>query len=61
VSNIHRCKHGSDTESFDRRGRFQQNKFKAILDDYSSAKEKDSLSFRDGMVMVSEKEELNIG
>lgn len=30
VANIHRCKHGSDSESYDRRGQFQKHKFEEV-------------------------------
>jgi hypothetical protein len=58
VANIHRCKHGSDSESYDRRGRFQQNKFLDILRDYSSRHDKNALSFSDTMVMIRERRNL---
>ncbi|CAO1627241.1 unnamed protein product [Sympodiomycopsis kandeliae] len=52
IANIHRNKHGSDTESYDRRGHFQKTKFEQVLDDYSSRVGRDSLSFTDGCVML---------
>lgn len=53
LANIHRNKHGSDTESYDRRGHFQKTKFEQILDDYSSKVGRDALSFSDGVVMLT--------
>ncbi|UZJ56075.1 hypothetical protein CBS101457_005395 [Exobasidium rhododendri] len=53
VANIHRCKHGSDSESYNRRGQFQESKFKEIIQDYSSASGKDALSFHDGAAMLN--------
>ncbi|EPQ28622.1 uncharacterized protein PFL1_03925 [Pseudozyma flocculosa PF-1] len=58
IANIQRCKHGSDTESYDRRGHFQPQKYEAILEDYSSKHSKDSLCFTDAMVMLSERRNL---
>lgn len=52
IGNINRCKHGSDTESYDRRGNFQESKFLTILDDYSSKIGRDALSFSDICVML---------
>lgn len=58
VANIHRCKHGSDTESYNRRGEFQPNKFADILEDYSTDHNKEGLSFRDAVVMIYERRNL---
>ena len=58
VANIQRCKHGSDTENYDRRGHFQPNKFEEMLNSYSSRHMKDSLSFKDALVMVVERRDL---
>lgn len=58
IANIHRCKHGSDSESYDRRGKLQKSKFEQILEDYSSAHDRDSLSFKDGCTMLYERRNL---
>lgn len=58
VANIHRCKHGSDTESYDRRGKFQPSKFQAILEDYSTYHNKEALSISDGIKMIKERRNL---
>lgn len=58
VANIHRCKHGSDSESYDRRGHFRQSHFETILDDYSTRHGKDALSFSDAMAMIRERRDL---
>ncbi|KAN0061757.1 hypothetical protein ACQY0O_005749 [Thecaphora frezii] len=52
VANIQRCKHGSDSESFDHKGRLQQEKFDAMLEQYSSKRERDALSLSDLAVMM---------
>ena len=58
VANIHRCKHGSDSESYDRRGHFRPSQFESILDDYSTRHNKDALSFSDAMAMIRERRDL---
>ncbi|CBQ73148.1 conserved hypothetical protein [Sporisorium reilianum SRZ2] len=58
VANIHRCKHGSDSESYDRRGHFRPSQFESILDDYSTRHNKDALSFSDAVAMVRERRDL---
>ncbi|PWZ01641.1 Caleosin-domain-containing protein [Testicularia cyperi] len=58
VANIHRCKHGSDTESYDRRGQFRPSQFQSILEDYSTRRNKDALSFKDAMAMIRERRDL---
>lgn len=58
VANIHRCKHGSDSESYDRRGKFRERQFESILEDYSTRNKKDALSFSDLMAMIRERRDL---
>lgn len=58
VANIHRCKHGSDSESYDRRGRFRQSQFESILEDYSTRHNKDALSFSDALAMIRGRRDL---
>ncbi|KAJ3156823.1 hypothetical protein HDU86_003589 [Geranomyces michiganensis] len=47
IANIHRAKHGSDTESYDTSGRFVREKFEQTFAAYSTAENKDGLTFGD--------------
>lgn len=47
VAGDDRDKHGSDSESYNRRGQFQEQKFQEVINDFSSSKDKDSISFAD--------------
>ncbi|KAE8210020.1 hypothetical protein CF319_g3770 [Tilletia indica] len=51
IANIHRDKHGSDSETYDRRGHLQKERFEAIFEDWSSAPGKDGLNFSDIVAM----------
>ncbi|KAK0518418.1 hypothetical protein OC834_007737 [Tilletia horrida] len=53
IANIHRDKHGSDTETYDRRGHFQKQRFEAIFQDWSSAPNKDAINFADIVAMFN--------
>ncbi|KAL9936456.1 hypothetical protein V8E36_004524 [Tilletia maclaganii] len=52
MANIHRDKHGSDSESYDRRGHIQKAKFDAIFEDWSSAPSRDAINFSDILAMA---------
>ncbi|KAI8816004.1 Caleosin related protein-domain-containing protein [Fimicolochytrium jonesii] len=47
IANIHRAKHGSDTETYDTAGRFVNEKFESTFENYSSRPKKDGLTFSD--------------
>ncbi|KAI8818706.1 Caleosin related protein-domain-containing protein [Fimicolochytrium jonesii] len=47
IANIHRAKHGSDTETYDTAGRFVNEKFENTFEAYSSRPKKDGLTFSD--------------
>ncbi|KAI8587773.1 Caleosin related protein-domain-containing protein [Geranomyces variabilis] len=47
IANIHRAKHGSDTESYDTAGRFVREKFEQTFAAYSSVEGKEGLTFSD--------------
>lgn len=51
IANISRNKHGSDSESYDRRGHFQEHKLREQLDSFSSHIGRDSLSLADAWTM----------
>ncbi|CEH13584.1 CALEOSIN-RELATED FAMILY PROTEIN-RELATED [Ceraceosorus bombacis] len=53
IANIHRNKHGSDSESYNRKGELQRQRFDDIFDLYSTAPNKDGLSFNDLIVMIT--------
>ncbi|PWN54255.1 Caleosin-domain-containing protein [Violaceomyces palustris] len=58
IANLHRCKHGSDSETFDRRGDFQASKFDQVLESYSSHYTKEALSLSDGVKMILTRRDL---
>ncbi|SPO45182.1 uncharacterized protein PSANT_02868 [Moesziomyces antarcticus] len=58
VANMHRSKHGSDTESFDRRGQFRQSQLEAELSECSSRYGKDALSYSDVLAMFRERRDV---
>ncbi|CAD6890500.1 unnamed protein product [Tilletia controversa] len=51
IANMHRDKHGSDSETYDRRGHFQKQRFDAVFEDWSSAPQKDALNLSDVLAM----------
>lgn len=58
IANIHRCKHGSDTDSYDRRGDLNKDKFEDIIRTYSSAAGRDALYFSDLLVILRQRRHL---
>ncbi|CAO1613251.1 unnamed protein product [Parajaminaea phylloscopi] len=51
IANISRNKHGSDSESYDRRGHFQEHKLSEALETFSSHPNRDRLSLSDAWAM----------
>lgn len=58
IENIHRAKHGSDTESYDTEGRFDPSKFDAIFSKYA-IKHQDKLTFWEIQCMLKANRNLN--
>lgn len=51
IKNIHRAKHGSDSDVYDRSGNFQNEKFEEIFNKFST-KHKDHITFLEGLKMT---------
>jgi len=52
IANIARDKHGSDSETYDHKGRFDRKRFEDIFSNYSEDPDKDTITFMEGMRMI---------